>query len=150
MRNKSIINFLLVLLVVIWGTVIWKVCKKMEPINNVKKDNITVSISEKQRYELMLNYRDPFLGEDNSKISMSINTDKKGKSQVPEDVPINVTLKYRGVIKKGKKEYAIIDNGANREIFFQGETIDGFLVSKITNDSIVLRKSLRNYILKTE
>jgi hypothetical protein len=157
MKNKSTIYALLVVVLLIWGYISYKIYL------GVKGDEVAVpmvarTIKTKQtnkiddsNYELALDYRDPFLNKAKAIESVNINYGNKShyvallntKSVVSKPViiqePINWDLiTFKGCIKNPttNKIIAMVQIHSNQHLLSEGAVSEGVKVLKLYKDSI--------------
>lgn len=150
MKNKKVTYLLLVLSVVIWGVAGWKVYKAFnvqveQPVikqnaKNIKKDSIT----------LLLNYRDPFLGSYSitSALVDTVPLKKKTVSNVapPKKVePEALDIQFKGIMNIGKIPMAILQKAGKILTLKTGDEVDGYKITKIEENKIVLNKERKKY-----
>lgn len=150
MKNKKVTYLLLVLSVVIWGTAGWKVYKAFnvqveQPVikqnaKNIKKDSIT----------LLLNYRDPFLGNYSITAALvdTVPIKKKTVSNVtpPKKIePEALDIQFKGIMNIGKIPMAILQKADKILTLKTGDEVDGYKITKIEENKIVLNKERKKY-----
>ena len=100
---------------------------------------------------LLVNYPDPFLGkqllEQKEKPEKLVNPatffkDPKASASV-EPPP----FLFRGRLRQGKKEFVLLEVGGCQNIVAVGSQIEGYRVKKSTDDSVVLWKKQKSYVL---
>ena len=150
LKSKKSIPLLLVVVVVVWGLIIYRVVvyssggKVMPKIAGER-----YVIENKEIDTLFLNYRDPFLG-----------TVPRIVRQSPPRVRAKVTLEepdsppgfqFAGRIRKGKRDFWLMKSGDNtRLVSVKEKNVDGYRVEGVYRDSVCLRKGRRVYTLKME
>lgn len=150
LKSKKSIPLLLVVVVVVWGLIIYRVVvyssggKVMPKIAGER-----YVIENKEIDTLFLNYRDPFLG-----------TVPRIVRQSPPRVRAKVTLEepdsppgfqFAGRIRKEKQDYWLMKSGGDtRLVPVKEKSVDGYRVERVYRDSVCLRKGKRVYTLKIE
>lgn len=152
MKNKKVTYFLLVLSIGLWGFIGWKIYgafnQSTPEVPTVKKET---AIVEKDSISLLLNYRDPFLGKYNQAATVkaaTLSADREPTTAPPiqpkqEPTPPNV--QYKGVMNAGKTSMAIVQNNDRVLTITVGEEVDGFKLTKIEDNKIVLSKERKRY-----
>lgn len=150
MKNKKVTYLLLVLSIVLWGIIGWKVYgafNYIQPeIPTIKKEVVT---NKKDSITLLLNYRDPFLGKYCSgnivkdtipakRILVAASPTKKIEPVVPQ-------IQYKGIINIGKVSMAILQKDGKVLTIKVGEEIDGFKLYKMDDNKIMLSKKQKRY-----
>lgn len=140
--KRSSILILLLLCIVVWGMIGWKVYVGLQepPITlPLRKKNGKV---EKKEIGLLLNYRDPFLdnsgkaveasGKSEKVIQYSIKSDRIYREEVLPD------FQYKGIIRMGKSFQAIVSREGEDVLLKCGDRINEFIVRNIMEESIVV------------
>ena len=154
MKNKKVTYLLLILTVVIWGTIGWKV------YNALKDDSIPVMAvnervapqKESDPIRLILNYRDPFLGDYNeSKRPISSNsqiaTIANNKQPVPSEPEVLPNFRYKGIIRVGTETKAMVNISGETVLFGINEHIGDFMISGISDEKLVVKRNKKEYSL---
>ena len=150
MKNKKATYLLLVLSIVLWGFIGWKVYSAFDynqpEIPTVKKE---VIMAEKDSIILLLNYRDPFLGKYSSR-SISKDTLPVKRQTVSvispqKQAPVSPTIQYKGVMNVGNISMAILQKDGRVLTIKIGEEIDGYKLTKINDNNIILSKERKQY-----
>ena len=133
---------LLVAVVLIWGVIILKVVRGSrlaekplvenrikEPVKNASKDS------------LLLNYRDPFLGEfvRIKEVKKSSQSQAKVIRKEPELPPVP-DFTFKGLIGNGVEQRAMVLKNGNLHMLGLGETIGEFKVIWISPELITVQK----------
>src|SRR6185369_15425411 len=99
MKSKRAVFILLLLVIIIWGLIAYRIYStiKSDEISPIKNDfvNNFESVSPNEDFKLVANYRDPFLGK-----LMDVNV-TRSKAKVPVAIiPLQwPEIKYKGIIK---------------------------------------------------
>lgn len=150
MKNKKVTYLLLVLSIALWGFIGWKVYNAFNydqpEIPTVKKE---VIMAEKDSIVLLLNYRDPFLGKYSSR-SITKDTLPTKRQTVPavspqKQVPTSPTVQYKGAMNVGNTSMAILQKNGKVLTIKIGEEIDGYKLTKIDDNKIILSKERKKY-----
>jgi hypothetical protein len=138
MRNKKMIFILLALVIIVWGTIVYRIYftfnkEEIKYINTVKP--LYMSKDSTENFTVVANYRDPFLDEE-----------KRDKPQVatlrkPVVKPQQVnwpTIRYGGIIKNrmSSKQLVLLTVNGREKIIRVRENADGVILSKIFKDSV--------------
>lgn len=151
MDSKKTINIILIIVVLsLWGTVGYKYVNRFFMSDEIAYDftdaykNATVSIIEKDTFQLQPLSKDPFLNKEFSKpvkLRKIIRTRPKAKIETKPKANIPFPLvQYFGYIKsKDKKQELILLKINNRlERVRLNSNIDGLVVKKIYRDSVIV------------
>lgn len=156
MKNKKITYLLLLVVVVVWGLIIRKVFTITAAESTVPTAILPRAKPEvkKADRELLLDYRDPFLGRVNRELAAKTPPAALSAVKLPVAMPMVVeappALKYKGIIRKGKQIYAVIESGKMQEVVLKGGIIDDFRLLSITADSVVMQKGSKRYTFKLQ
>lgn len=150
LKNKKSVALLLVVVIIVWGLIIYRVVVYSGGGGIVAevKGKKHVVVTEK-RDTLYLNYRDPFLGT----IPRSVipPTTKVRNTVVVEEVDMPPTFRIAGKIRKGKRDFWLVETGDDTRLISAKEKyIDGYRVVKAFPDSVCLRKGNKIYTLRIE
>ena len=127
--------FLVFLVVTVWGIVFYRLFSSSE--NKVVVSHIPkVIVSEKKEVGLLFNYKDPFKIAP-KKITIVENI-------TPETPP---TFRYKGLIEGKKCKLVIVENRGFSEIIELRDSLLGFRVLSVNNDSLVVRQRVKRYNL---
>lgn len=168
MKNKTITYVLLLFVLIIWGTIVYKVFFYSEPteeiynIDNVNANKTLTDIPD--TFSLSLNYVDPFLKESrqssySKKENNTVGTSKKKSNNHPSSTNRNVTtnpstgivwpkIKYEGMIKNNTNVTAIVSINGSSYFLKNGEKAQDILIQSITNDSIAVSYQKNIKIIK--
>jgi len=122
MKNKKNIYILLPLVLFVWGAVLYQVfsfTKSDEIVTSINQEfNVKpLKISQRESFEINVNYRDPFLGkmyaaQTVSKVKTGISKIKKESK--PKETLVWPTILYKGMVSDSKEKnkifMLIIDN----------------------------------------
>lgn len=157
MKNKkSAIYILMILCIVVWGTIGWKVYaafRKESPTLSVVPRKVVVE--KKDTAMLLLNYRDPFLGgypKAEKAVKDTENTKYPVKKEIytPPSTEVIPDFQYKGVIRVGKKTQAIIEQDGQSRIFSVRERINDFTILRITDESLTVSRKNKTYELSLQ
>jgi hypothetical protein len=147
MKNKKLTYFLLPLVILIWGIIIYKIIINLKGnnddfiVNPVKTQN-SPSFLPPDTFNLISNYRDPFLGNmadnfsDGNDISMSDNNDYI-IIDPSEGIPWPKFV-YCGIIKNNEvnKEVIIVRINGKEYLMTVNDIIENVKLVKVFKDSI--------------
>ena len=148
MKNKVITYLLLAIVLIVWGIIFNKVFKvNNEELFVYSKTNVTKNsdtLIPIQKYQLKLNYTEPFLGTSNQVKKQITSKPKVLKLNTP--FPIE-NFSYLGMIKNTRKKstLAIVKWKGLEAYLAIGEKIDNIQVIKIDNSFVELRVDGVNY-----
>lgn len=157
MKNKKLAYFLLPVVTLVWGIVVFKIIKAVETpaytnlhAEQMKEKSIS-TVSPLDTFQLILQYRDPFLsGRRSSKASInavrSISTVQRPaflpvSSPQPVADPIQwPQISYQGYIenRKTNTKVAMLNIGGHDQLLDEGKSAFGVKVVKVFPDSIKL------------
>lgn len=143
MKNRKSLYILLPLVIIIWGTIFWKIF--MGSRSNVLEvpKTITIEVKDekatKEKIELSLNYEDPFLKSFAWNQFPPETVEPKAQPRVNRVVAWPM-LEYHGLIKSHSTEKTVgMLNINNKKYLVQHkDVVQGILVVAIFPDSIVL------------
>ncbi|MFA6924756.1 MAG: hypothetical protein WC223_10955 [Bacteroidales bacterium] len=145
MKNKKSLYFLIPLVVIVWGLIVYKI------INNKNEDYSTTNIAHNLKnnqetqnitdtFKLLADYNDPFLG----KIAPVRVISKIQKKQSPPKVEEKKLLNwpkivYGGIIKNksSNKTVIIVNINGIGKLMSEGEIFNNIRIKKIYKDSII-------------
>jgi hypothetical protein len=162
MKNKRTTYLLMAVVAAIWGLIGWKIWKGLqgdddfnvepEAVLNAKNKN-TLSDS----FELILNYRDPFLDKPAIAVSSpSVPTNSLPKQTVvtsPKPEPITASwpeIRYGGLVKRTgqEKSAAFVSVNGKSEIVTVGQQITDITIIRIWRDSVEVQRGKEKRIIK--
>ncbi|MBC7387687.1 MAG: hypothetical protein H7329_00610 [Opitutaceae bacterium] len=163
MKNKNVTYFLGISVLVVWGLIFFRFfnSESDEDLSPIQTNNHYTKIdkNEKDTFELILNYRDPFLGQlaeirNNSDANRKNDGKiKKLKTTKPKVViaPIDWSfVSYLGTIygKQSKKKLAILRINESEKMVGNNDKIGDLVILKVGKDSVLVsflgnRKVLR-------
>lgn len=154
MKNKKLVYLLLFLTVVVWGMIFYR-------IFNYVNENSTPELSMKTKkistdtagvymdtFNLILNYRDPFLGsntiqrnDEGKKTNSVITAKKQDTKEVKSSTAKWPVLSYGGIVKnEGTKNMVIILNiNGKSHLMKPGEVIKDCELLNVYRDSATVR-----------
>jgi hypothetical protein len=145
MNSKKTIYILLPLAVVIWGFIIFRVMEQVDPDVEISGSVLPVpkfqgDSLQKKGFKLLLNYADPFLS----------NEVEREMDLIPEQNPNPEShkmrtwywpnMQYGGCIQNKRKAVGILQLNSKNLLVQEGKVYDGYEVSKIYTDSIVMKR----------
>lgn len=162
MKSKRTTYLLMAVVAGIWGLIGWKVWKGLQGDDNsaMPAEHIVQSKKKNQvsdSFELIANYRDPFLGRAIQQIptvTAAVRTTQTEKPIITKlEPPVNTwpEIRYGGFVKKSGQENGagfLIVNGSS-EIVTRGQTIQNITIVQLWRDSVqVMRGKERKIIIK--
>lgn len=142
MKSKKTIYFLLLIVIFIWGLIVYRIYSTINRSAALTMSS-DVAIPEKSssnfEYEIKANYNDPFLGklEEGKKVYLKPKNDNQTKSltSVPLLWP---EIKYGGIIKnqQSNQQLVLVTVQGNGKIMKVDQTIGEITLNKIYRDSI--------------
>lgn len=151
-KNKKFTLFLIGVVLLVWGIVIWRLLLPMRSVPDKRLRSLpAVSMPFNATDSLLVNYPDPFLGkqllEQKEKPEKLVNPAtffKDPKSSASVEPP---PFLFRGRLRQGKKEFVLLEVAGCQNIVAVGSQIEGYRVKKSTDDSVVLWKKQKSYVL---
>ena len=158
MKSKRNLYILIPAVVLIWASIVYRIYEgKQEEISlyrgGGKQEVSTINSPNRLAYELLLNYEDPFLKGVKKRsrekpvehLELIAGINENGKKKISTGVEkedIWSQVKYLGIIenKRSKNKIILLEIQGNSFIQKLGEEKEGFLLKKITQDSILLKK----------
>ena len=157
MKNKALTYLLSAFVLIIWGTIFYKIFFHSEEVESTPDIIIPTMVSAQSDttydYHLRLDYPDPFIrvpmkrGEKGapkapiSQKSKSVASNRNQASPSTTNAPANVVwppIKYEGSIKSNQKTTAIISVNGKTSFLAQGQTFLEVKIESITKDSIIV------------
>lgn len=157
MKNKKVItSILLFLCVVIWGTIGWKVYSAFQDDDTVvpqptKKNDIA---EKKDTLHLLLNYRDPFLGDYlNDEVKEEKNIDQTiPRKEIYEEPVIDnpPDFLYKGIIRFGKNTRAMVQWNGKSLMLGPKDKIGEFIIVQIKEEQLTVSRKNKKYELSIQ
>ena len=145
MKNKKSIYILLPAVVIIWGTLLWKIFQGRDISHDlsvpttIKRENGSEE-KARENIELSYNYKDPFLK--TSTKTESVNTGNNSQQEQPYYNTGNMwaEIEYSGIIKTNDKQNmtGLLNINGKKHLLRTGSEVDGIKVIYIHPDSIYL------------
>lgn len=152
-RKKMMTSALLVLCAIIWGTIAWKVYSAMNKETPVELQAASAKAKPQPRQTaLLLNYRDPFLGDYKTRPSQrnevpdSVKSSAKKKHQLSqkqppeakqiEEMPPNI--QYKGIIRMGTNTKAIVCCNGQTQMLKCNDPINKYVIKSITDKTLII------------
>jgi len=148
MPKKGLNILLIVVVVSVWVVVIYRVVNRYasasgQPINEIPLTEKTPEIKKtKESFELIGDYRDPFLGESPAptKTNQNNNTKKEIKKTEPVKTDSWPSVKYIGMVKNNDsgKMVALMSIAGKEVRLNPGEDFNGIKLDKMYKDSCLV------------
>ena len=159
MKNKVLTYLLAAFVLIIWGTIFYKIFFHSDEMESTPDIIVPTMASEQSDtthdYHLCLDYPDPFIrvpmkrGEkvkqaapiSHGNKSVASNKNRTSPSNPTANAPVNVVwppIKYEGSIKSNQKTTAIITVNGNTSFLAQGQTFMEVKIESITRDSLIV------------
>lgn len=156
LKSKKMTYLLLALSFVIWGVAGWKVYQALRspaepPL--VKKE---VKIIAKDTVSLLLNYKDPFLGyyQETTPVTESPSAqDQAAVSPAPtktSDPIVAPNIQFKGLMRVGNTLLAILQSESKLVTLKAGEEVDGYKLTKVDYNKVILSKNKKKYELSLQ
>lgn len=140
MKNKKLTYYVLIpAVIIIWGIIIYKIRVKDDDnaklaalANTHKKEK---SVSEKDVYQLINNYADPFISElHQTKEALILDLNDAAKPKIENKWP---EIRFNGYVLNGKKmKCHLTINGEDKILQEHDSILKDCIVSAITSDSV--------------
>mgnify|MGYP006921595930 CR=1 FL=1 len=146
MKNKKNIYILLPAVILIWGVLIYKIIRGLNPSLSfaqsavISKTFKPEKLKESQSFTIRADYRDPFLGTTEKKKKKIITKKKNIATVKDESIPFPQII-FKGVVTpKGNNEevFLIIVNG-QQHLFKKKSTYDGVTLLLGNNKQVTLQ-----------
>lgn len=147
MKSKATTYFLLALLLMVWGVILWRIFFSSESIPADQMSDKRPKTNEEDTVNVMLrlNYRDPFGVVDLNPKEI----DRNNREDLTKtDYPIIGDVVYVGYVKNGGRDYCLIDIMGENYCLRVGDKASGVLLLSAHVDSIEVSKDGYKYILK--
>jgi hypothetical protein len=143
MKSKKLVYGLLILVLLIWGIIAYRIVSALKkdkpavmPAN--KAHALIKSDTETKDFEIVANYRDPFLGQLVKKeTGKVISTVKPAPKKIPVSTLVWPQIKFGGIIRnqQSKQPLALVTINGKEKIMKEKETVFEITLSKIYRDS---------------
>ncbi|MBI5542197.1 MAG: hypothetical protein HY951_19225 [Bacteroidia bacterium] len=157
MKNKSVRYILIFSVILVWGTIAYKIFSYV----NSDEDEIVNQNTSKQKseqttitdtFQLVASYRDPFLGRaiitnvqnTNQNSQKTIKTEKQKEVPKIENKTISwPKLSYQGIIvnQKSKNQTGLLKINGKDFIIHQGNIVAEMEIVRLYNDSVTVKYS---------
>lgn len=163
MKNKSVTYILSVLVLIIWGTIFYKIFFQTECDSDTASVSFTDKVpffeAETDTFSVSMNYPDPFLkgkSSNSKKVAMTSN-----QRSIVNPIRSSVTpptkkalswpsIMFSGVIRKNADVIAIVNISGNTQLVKKADIINDIIFSHITEDSIIVSFQKENKIIKKQ
>lgn len=145
-KNKRLQYFLIALVVLIWGTFIFKIkhFKKEDNLSfntDFKPINLIADSADlnSTKFEISLDYPDPFLRNDRPESTKKKHTNNKPFKRVQQKESLMPEILYKGYfLEKNKVVKVNIDFKKESHTLSKNETIGGLVLKKMQKDHILV------------
>lgn len=123
MKNKRKTYILLIVVLIIWGILIYKFfsftsAQKISVSSGSDLDLVTVSVKPKDTFSIDVKYRDPFLG----KMYNAHRSPKPTKSiYIPKEPVVWPSIVYKGLVSDNREKNKVFMLNINGQTFFMNE-----------------------------
>jgi hypothetical protein len=149
MKNKKVIYILLPLVILIWGTILYRILKNIAPEESVSSGKSYIPSLETARadtFSLIADYPDPFLSRTSAPAPepQSIAPLQPREPVIkPEPVKPVITwpsVKYSGIIRniKNDRQLGVLQINGKDHLVSQNQSIGGIEVLQVYKDSVLL------------
>lgn len=149
MKNKKMTYLLLVLTVLLWGGVVYRIVSYTGNDSPIPKNSVkeaSMPRADTLDFSLKLDYRDPFLNTGQKQEVAGLR--KVSHRVMSKSVPVPPVFKYKGLIRNKKKIYAVIESDGSVETVSKHMPIDGYRILTINPDSLIVEKNGQKYSVK--
>lgn len=146
MKDKRKQLFLLAAVVLIWGVIAWQFYSVLSPEETpqvfAKRSVVSPDTATTAPYELLLNYKDPFLKKESRQKQRSGPSPRVViplKTEHRSTDPINwAVFKYLGTVENEhtKERVALVSFKSKMLMLKRNEAIEGFRIIRVFNDSL--------------
>lgn len=148
MKNKKLLYILFPLVILIWGAIFYKIFYYESPGEEWKEEAVSplkniVTLSVPDTFNIIADYRDPFLG---TIVHMEKAPDRPMQPKVVQPPKIKVAviwpnIVYGGMIKnqQSSQELALVKINGKENIIKAGDKVGDIELIKIYKDSIEVR-----------
>ena len=149
MKSKSAVYFLVLLVIVVWGLIAYRIYSTLKGGNSIpNKSDFTgdlVRDSAEVSFKLIANYRDPFLGK---YVGEKISHPKAVQSLPPAPI-LWPEIRFKGVIKnqQSNKLLVLVTINGKERIMKADQMTDLVTVMKIYRDSIIVAYKNENRVI---
>jgi hypothetical protein len=138
---------LVVLVVGIWALIIVRIFKVVSPPAPVEKVfPPSGKVQDVKEKKLLLNYRDPFLAFKSKEETLKKESAFPPVPQI-EERPL---FRFKGRISKGKKTMLMLEHQGETLMVGVKEEVQGFSISKVYEDSLIVTKGKKQYRILLE
>ena len=148
MKNKKLTYILIPIAIIVWGGIILRIVgfNNSDPETNTTRTNEMepdTMVFNKNEFELIANYRDPFLGKFiRGTHQIAVKKTKKPKKSIPKKI-IKTPLvwphiDYDGSIRSENKVIAVLKINAKKHLLEQGEEFSGLKIKQVYPDSVTI------------
>lgn len=147
MKSKITVYLLIAAVLVIWGVIAWKLFTPSRVETHSAPPSTPKTAVIEQTDTLWRDYPDPFLKKSDRTLARAVPTSGKNvsKTRPPDKIREECRIRYIGHIRRGKIRSCIVESGGSHHSLAKGESVDGFLLSKIFPDSLVFTKDGFSY-----
>ncbi len=145
MKNKKVVYLLLVVVVLIWGIIFYRIFSTVgasdnntNSLNNHAKSEVDKNAND--TFNIDGNYRDPFLG--NMQVDKPVILSTAPKQVVKEEKVVQKlawpSIEYGGMIKnqKSNKQLVLVQINGQNNLMKTGDIVAGVQLMKIYKDSL--------------
>lgn len=146
MKNKKTLYILIPSVALIWGLIIWKVVDFSSEGSGLPGDGIYLSETvetDTSRYELKIDYRDPFLRRSRQPVVTSASQPAQRENNIRNvdiksmKVPLRPEgLVYRGVISCKEERIGLLEIGPQKRLVKEKSLVGEYEIVSVENDSL--------------
>lgn len=156
MKNKGVTYVLAIFVVIIWGTIIYRIFYQKDDVVTLESVNVSELSAKSQDqvsdYQLRLDYSDPFHVYASKKTKSVVTSQEKNRtypqkgnskphstfSNVQNPIVAWPQIKYGGLIISSNNRTAIININGKSGFFTEGQSFGEVTITSITAESITV------------
>lgn len=147
MKNKKLTYILIPVAIIVWGGIILRIVGFNTNDSNSSAQNENTQYSdtlefEKNDFELVTNYRDPFLGKfikgTHSISKKPVKSKKVNPKPKKKEVIVWPHIDYDGSISNDSRVIAVLKINQKKFLLQQGEEMNGLTIKKVFKDSVLI------------
>lgn len=146
MKNKKTLYFLIPLVALIWGIVIWKAFAYKPSSTAEVIPHYSMAVQEELdtlRYEVIANYRDPFLRSSSGRAPKTVSQAKKRENNMKK-VKVNSVhgtprpegLVYHGLIDGRQDRVGLLELGSSRLLVEEDSMVKEYRILSVEPDTL--------------
>lgn len=146
-NNRKMVIILLVVVIILWGGIFRRLFVYIGHKDKIEKPVKSFSPTLFRTDSLSFAYRDPFEDPLGTASPSVIKTISFRNTTLQESLPPAPSFRLRGKIRKGKKDFLLLEFPDGHTLVWDKGKIDGYKVRKVYADSVVVVKQGKDYTL---